>query len=133
MVDFSYIENISIDFQTPRGYIISTNVHLKAHNRQTIGFLGTFLNIKTSLWIPYHQIKQSIGGISSFYKIYILCWVVQCFHVILHTYMLYHNKNGPGPSIHGINSNDLVIQSETCSIENERCVVLWFRASYCFY
>lgn len=62
MVDFSYIENISIDFQTPRGYIISTNVHLKAHNRQTIGFLGTFLNIKTSLWIPYHQIKQSIGG-----------------------------------------------------------------------
>lgn len=44
MVDFSYIENISIDFQTPRGYIISTNVHLKAHNRQTIGFLGTYLN-----------------------------------------------------------------------------------------
>lgn len=72
MVDFSYIENISIDFQTPRGYIISTNVHLIAHNRQTIGFLGTFLNIKTSLWIPYHQIKQSIGGISSFYNIYII-------------------------------------------------------------
>lgn len=44
MVDFSYKENISIDFQTPRGYIISTNVHLKAHNRQTIGFLGTYLN-----------------------------------------------------------------------------------------
>lgn len=44
MVDFSYKENISIDFQTPRGYIISTNIHLKAHNRQTIGFLGTYLN-----------------------------------------------------------------------------------------
>lgn len=44
MVDFSYKENISIDFQTPRGYIISTNVHLKAHNRQTIGFLDAYLN-----------------------------------------------------------------------------------------
>lgn len=44
MVDFSYKENISIDFQTPRGYIISTNVHLKVHNRQTIGFLDAYLN-----------------------------------------------------------------------------------------
>lgn len=133
MVDFSYIENISIDFQTPRRYIISTNVHLKAHNRQTIGFLDTYLNKDVFMnTISSNQTKYR--GVFLLFTIYIsYCWVVQCFHVILHTYMLYHNKNGPGPSIHGINSNDLVIQSETCSIENERCVVLWFRASYCFY
>lgn len=75
MVDFSYIENISIDFQTPRGYIISTNVHLKAHNRQTIGFLGTYLNKDV--------IKSNkVSGVFLLFTKYIsYCWMVHLTYI----------------------------------------------------
>lgn len=71
MVDFSYIENISIDFQTPRGYIISTNVHLKAHNRQTIGFSDAYLN-KDVFMNTISSNQTKFRFFFSFYKIYII-------------------------------------------------------------